>query len=200
MTKPSNPKVVSLVHSKAPPPNLNLANFLSLLRLLLAPAIVWALLTQHYRLSLGLFFLAGISDALDGIAARLMHTRTKIGEYLDPLADKVLLTCVYLTLGIQDFIPLWLMLLVLFRDFLIVTAILLTSLLHSKSLKMDPIFISKLNTVLQLFLILMVLVDLSAIFGIDFTAYTNALSYTIATTTILSGASYGYIWIKHVNS
>lgn len=121
-----------------------------------------------------------------------------LGEYLDPLADKILVACVYFTLGSQNFIPLWLMILVLFRDFLIVAGIIIAALFHSVPLKIQPIFISKLNTALQLFLVFLVLADLSII-DIDMKQITWGLSRLIAATTILSGIFYGRSWLRHMN-
>lgn len=199
MSQKKNNKVIPITPQKTPSvANVNLANFLSLLRLISAPVIVWMLITKHYKEAFILFLLAGVSDALDGIVARLMKTKTVLGEYLDPLADKILVACVYFTLGSQNFIPLWLMILVLFRDFLIVAGIIIAALFHSVPLKIQPIFISKLNTALQLFLVFLVLADLSII-DIDMKQITWGLSRLIAATTILSGIFYGRSWLRHMN-
>ncbi len=104
-------------------------NGITLLRLALTPFFVLAILSGDHRLALGIFVAAGISDALDGLLARLLGMRSVLGTYLDPIADKLLLVTAYvvLTLPIPGSvtIPLWLTVLALSRDFLIVLVALL---------------------------------------------------------------------------
>ncbi len=102
---------------------LTLPNFLTLLRMAMIPFIVLAIAERDFPLALAVFVLAGITDALDGWIARRFDAASVVGSYLDPLADKLLLTFVYVALTV-DFgqeirIPLWLTILTLFRDFLI---------------------------------------------------------------------------------
>src|ERR1035437_3606565 len=73
-------------------------NLLTLLRICLAPFLVAAILEDHYALSFGLFVVAGLTDALDGTLARLLKQRTVLGQYLDPVADKLLLSTLFLVL------------------------------------------------------------------------------------------------------
>lgn len=179
--------------------NINLANFLSLLRILLTPVIVWLILIQHYTFALFLFILAGISDALDGFAARFFQTNTRLGAYLDPLADKFLVVCVYYTLGSKGFIPLWLMIIVIFRDVMILSGIVIAALIHERPLVIKPILTSKLNTALQLLLIFLILIDQSHI-PIDLKVATWWLKRVIAVTTLISGTLYLRSWLKHMNN
>jgi cardiolipin synthase len=101
-------------------------NMLSLLRICLAPFLVAAILDGHYRLSFGLFVAAGLTDALDGTLARVLKQRTMLGQYLDPVADKLLLSTLFLVLTHQDLIPMRVTVLVFGRDLgiLLVSAIL----------------------------------------------------------------------------
>jgi cardiolipin synthase len=91
-------------------------NLLSLMRICLAPLLVSAILDNHYALSFVLFFVAGLTDALDGLLARLLKQRTLLGQYLDPVADKLLLSTLFLVLTYKDLIPARVTALVLGRD------------------------------------------------------------------------------------
>jgi cardiolipin synthase len=101
-------------------------NQLTFLRLCLVPFLVLAILDGHYRTAAMLFFLAGITDGLDGLLARLLHQRTLLGQYLDPVADKLLLSTLFLVLNHQGLISRRVTVLVFGRDLgiLVVSAIL----------------------------------------------------------------------------
>ncbi len=101
-------------------------NLLTLLRICLAPFLVAAILESHFALSFGLFVAAGLTDALDGLLARLLKQRTMLGQYLDPVADKLLLSTLFLVLMHMDLIPVTVTVLVFGRDvgILVVAAIL----------------------------------------------------------------------------
>jgi cardiolipin synthase len=95
---------------------LNLPNSLTLLRLLLVPFILFAILTAQYRLALALFLAAAFSDIADGAAARRWGQGTAAGAYLDPIADKCLMSGIYLALAAARLVPWWFVALVLGRD------------------------------------------------------------------------------------
>ena len=97
-----------------------LPNLITVGRLLLTPVTVMAMVEGEYGIAFWLFMIAGASDAIDGILARQFDARTILGGFLDPLADKILLVSVYVTLGVQDLLPHWLVILVVARDFAIV--------------------------------------------------------------------------------
>jgi cardiolipin synthase len=101
-------------------------NMLTLLRICLAPFLVAAILEGHYKLSFGLFVAAGLTDALDGTLARMLKQHTMLGQYLDPVADKLLLSTLFLVLTHQGLIPMRVTVLVFGRDvgILLVAAIL----------------------------------------------------------------------------
>ncbi|MBX6322407.1 MAG: CDP-alcohol phosphatidyltransferase family protein [Rhodospirillaceae bacterium] len=168
-----------------------LPNLISLGRLLAVPLAVWLMLGEHYAASFWLFVAAGISDALDGFLARNFGHRTTIGGYLDPLADKALLTSVYVTLGLKGHMADWLVILVVFRDVLIIGGALLYQ-LFTQALRMQPLFISKLNTLAQITLAAVVLADLGL--GVVDPGISAVLVHVVAATTFLSGAAYVVIW------
>src|SRR5690348_1979347 len=119
-------------------------NLISLGRLLAAPLLVWLILTNHMFLAFIGCLLAALSDAADGFVARILKSQSRIGAYLDPLADKVLLTGLYCTLCYKGLIMLWLLILIVFRDFLIVGGTLLLMMLK-KTFAISPLMISKIN-------------------------------------------------------
>ncbi len=94
-------------------------NLLTAARLLAAPFILYLLWTGDYRTALVWFAIASVTDVLDGYLARRFHAGSRIGALMDPVADKVLLSGSFLTLGLKGVIPLWLMILVLGRDLMI---------------------------------------------------------------------------------
>ena len=105
---------------------LSIPNLITLARILLVPVVVWAIATGNMYLAFLLFLAAAISDAVDGFLAKRFGMMTELGAYLDPLADKVMIVSIYVTLGITAVIPLWIVILVVSRDFMIVGAIILS--------------------------------------------------------------------------
>jgi cardiolipin synthase (CMP-forming) len=168
-----------------------LPNLISLARLLAVPATVWLILSDRFNAAFWLFVAAGISDALDGYLARLLKTPGVVGAYLDPLADKALLTSVYVALGYAGHVPAWLVILVVFRDVLIIGGAMLYQLL-TQHLTMQPLFISKVNTTVQITLAALVLAQLGL--GFDSHGADVALVYLAAGTTIVSGGAYIAVW------
>ncbi len=171
---------------------MTLPNLISLFRLFLVPVVIWALIDERYSYALLGFFIAGASDLLDGFLARKMKCQTTLGQYLDPLADKVLLVAVYITLGLHGILPSWLVILVVFRDFLILSGALLATLFNS-SLEIKPLFISKANTLMQLLLVGVLLIELS--FERLYPTLNDFLFILTAITTLLSGGSYVKKWL-----
>lgn len=172
---------------------MNLPNALSLGRLLAVPVIVWLLLQEAYVGAFVVFVLAGVSDAVDGYLAKQFGMDTEIGRFLDPIADKTLLVSIYITLGYQEILPVWLVILVVSRDLLIVGGALLAYTM-SQPMRPTPLFISKINTVLQISLAATVLGDVAFRVGLE--ALATALIYAVAATTALSGARYLVNWVR----
>jgi len=144
-----------------------------------------------------LFLGAGISDAVDGFLAKRFGMTSELGAYLDPIADKALIVSIYLTLGINNFIPRWLVILVVSRDIMIVGAFLLSWLVGSP-LKVKPLVVSKLNTAAQIVFACVVLGSLG--FNIEAEKLTVVLMGLVAALTLLSVAAYVREWVRHMNT
>jgi cardiolipin synthase len=172
--------------------DLNLPNLITLARLLAVPLAIWLILAERYGAAFWVFVGAGLSDALDGYIAKRFDRRTRLGAMLDPAADKALLTGVYVTLGIVGQLPGWLVFLVVLRDALIVLGFLL---IHATAAprRFDPLYISKVNTLVQLGLVAFVL---ARGVGIDAASVKSLLITAAATTTVLSGLSYLVRWTR----
>ena len=172
-----------------------LPNALSIIRIILTVPIVIALLKGQYLFTILLFLLAGITDALDGWIAKQFSFQSRLGSILDPMADKILLTCTFVTLFWVGILPLWLLLLICARDVIIVAGALGYFLgeISWQSGLLQPTLISKFNTVLQIALVLfLLLIQLT----IEFSESLEIVYIIVATSTALSGADYMWLWIK----
>ncbi len=168
-----------------------LPNFISLARLLAVPVTIYLILLGELLPAFWVFVAAGISDAVDGALAKRLKLESEIGAYLDPLADKALLVGVFVTLGYVGQVPVWLVILIVFRDVLIIGgALLFQTLTHS--LHMAPLFISKVNTAAQITLAAAVLAKPAL--GVALDAVPEMLTFIVAMTTFLSGAAYVIKW------
>lgn len=174
---------------------MNAANLITLTRLLLVPVIIWLILEGLHGLALWVFALAAISDGVDGYIAKHCDQRTRLGSFLDPIADKAMLVSIYVTLGSQDHLPSWLVILVVSRDALIVGGVVLSYAL-GHALKMEPLMISKANTVAQIALAVLVL----AMLGLEISRpqMIEIAVIVVAATTVLSGAGYLVGWVRHM--
>ncbi|EWY39983.1 CDP-alcohol phosphatidyltransferase [Skermanella stibiiresistens SB22] len=171
---------------------MSIPNIISMGRLLSVPLAVWLILEGRLDWAFWLFIAAGLSDAVDGFIARSFRSRTMLGGFLDPIADKALLVSVYLALGHTGYLPLWLVILVVFRDILIVGGVLLLYTLK-ESFAMQPSFISKVNTTVQIALVALVL----STFGlglteppVDLAWITPIMIWVVTVTTVWSGLGY----------
>jgi cardiolipin synthase len=177
---------------------LSIPNLITLARILLVPIVVWAIATPGTMwIAFLLFLAAGVSDAVDGFLAKRFGMTTVLGAYLDPLADKALIVSIYLTLGINNLIPRWLVILVVSRDILIVGGIMLAWVIGNP-LKIKPLLVSKLNTVAQILFACVVLGSLG--FNYDWPMLTLILMGLVAVLTLLSVAAYVAEWIRHMNT
>lgn len=133
-------------------------NQLTLLRLIFIPFIVMNVAEGDYAWALGLFVAAGISDGLDGLLARLLKQKTLLGQYLDPIADKLLLSTLFLVLSFKQHIPWKITILVLSRDvIIIIVCTLVYATLDFRDFR--PSIFGKLNTLAQVFTLGFVLLD-----------------------------------------
>jgi len=128
---------------------MTVPNILTLLRILLTPVLVWLLLDNRFGWAFIVFVLAGITDGLDGLIARVLHQRSRLGAYLDPLADKLLLVSSFILLGHQGILPNWVTIIVVSRDAMIVLGI-LTLMFHQVPVEIKPSVLSKITTLVQL--------------------------------------------------
>jgi len=174
---------------------VTIPNLITLLRLMMVPTTVWVLISGYQGWAFWLFIAAGIGDALDGIIARQFGLVSRLGSFLDPLADKALLVSVYITLAILLHIPAWLAIMVVSRDLLIVAGVLLSWVLEWP-VEMRPLPISKANTLAQITLAAIVLADLA--FAVDFIALRNGLIILVAALTVGSAAAYLIDWVRHM--
>ncbi len=144
---------------RRPKLTINIPNILTVLRILVTPLFVIFLIRDLHGYALLLFVFAGISDGLDGLIARMFNQRSDLGAVLDPIADKLLLTAAYLSLGILKDIPGWLAVVVISRDVLIVTGI---GVLTFCGIPFDirPSLISKWTTVVQILTVAVTLLEL----------------------------------------
>ena len=172
---------------------LNIPNLITLSRLMSVPVMIWLIDGHRFGTAFCVFVIAGASDALDGFIAKRFNCRTRLGALLDPIADKALLSSVYVALGIAELLPNWLVIFVVFRDVTIIGgAILLQTL--SVPRRFDPLFISKVNTLVQIALVGYVLGRLGIGFNDGFV--TDILVVLVAVTTFLSGLSYLIRWAR----
>jgi len=139
---------------------LNVPNFLTLLRIGAIPIFLILLTDGRYTEALIVFALAGVTDSLDGAIARLTNTRTTLGSYIDPLADKLLLVSSFVILTFLNFIPHWLAILVISRDVIILLGFLVLFMITGRSIVIRPTFIGKACTFLQLLTVTQTLVAL----------------------------------------
>jgi cardiolipin synthase len=166
-------------------------NILTLLRICLAPFLVAAILEDRYSLSFGLFVAAGLTDALDGTLARVLKQRTVLGHYLDPVADKLLLSTLFLVLTHKGLIPARVTVLVFGRDvgILVVAAILYAAVGRRE---FRPSIFGKANTLVQVMAVAAVLLHqlTPVVWVADFRVL--ALNLTIVLT-VVSGLHYAWI-------
>jgi cardiolipin synthase len=179
----------------------SLPNIISILRILLVVPTVYFLNTHQYANALLVFLIAGFSDGLDGYLARKFGWITRLGSFLDPMGDKLLMTASYFMLGFLGHLPVWLVALVIGRDVVIVLGALAYRLLV-QDITMQPLLISKINTACQIFLVLLMIYDLSNIPGAAHVPAwaTLTMVYVVTVTTILSGLSYVMIWAQRARS
>jgi len=166
---------------------VNLPNLITFGRLLAVPATVWLILADDWQPAFWVFVAAGVSDAVDGALARLTRSQSDLGRALDPAADKALLVSIYIALGVKGMLPAWLVILVVFRDAMLVGAMVLMAMMERR-LNIDPSLLSKINTGLQIALAALVLSESAFDFGLD--AWIGPGVWLVAASTLASGLGY----------
>ena len=169
-----------------------LPNLITISRFGLVPVLILVLKEEQYAASLAVFFIAGVSDGLDGFIAKRFHFESRLGSILDPLADKTLLVSSYVMLTLLNHLPFWLMLTVAFRDLLIIGGYLVyTSMVGP--VQMRPSWLSKFNTLLQITLVIVILAQQA--FQLVYAPVVDALIYSVLLSTVASGLHYLWIWL-----
>ncbi len=176
---------------------MNIPNFLSLIRIILVPVFVIFLIQGEYYNALIIFVIAGLTDALDGTMARLLNAQTKLGSYLDPIADKLLLATSFVTLAILGIIPGWLTVIVMSRDFIILLGIAILSLM-SVAFEIKPALIGKVTTALQIGTVFFILLYKAVTHDLSYN-WILTLFWVTALFTIASGLVYIIRGIKIIN-
>jgi cardiolipin synthase len=174
---------------------MNLPNFITLGRIILVPVIIAAIVAGNWAWAFSLFVLAGVSDAIDGYLAKRFAMTTELGAFIDPLADKALLVSLYVTLAIVGALPAWLTILVVFRDVIILGAVIVAGLLD-RPLEIKPLMVSKVNTGGQIALAAWILA--AQTFGWPRGGALDMGVLAVAALTLASGAAYFAVWTRHM--
>jgi cardiolipin synthase len=178
---------------------LNLPNFLTLIRILSIPFFLVYLSYHRYLEALIIFIIGGVTDFLDGLAARLMKQQTALGAYLDPIADKLMVITSFIVLGLIGGIPMWLTIIVVSRDVLIIMGYGIILFLVDERPEVRPSLIGKFSTLLQLFTLgvaLALLHNRELMHPLLRDLFIGAT----AVATVLSGLQYiyrGFLWLQN---
>lgn len=174
---------------------MTLPNLITLVRILLVPLVFWLLASDRLAAALVVFVVAGLSDALDGYIAKRWNMQSQLGAYLDPIADKMLIVSVFAALAYNGTLPLWLVTLVVSRDILIVSAVLLSWILgHPVAIR--PFLVSKATTAAQIVLAATVLANQA--FALGQAALVTVLIVLTGILTVLSLGAYMIAWLRHM--
>lgn len=175
---------------------MNVPNTLTIIRIILIPVFVTAIIYKRYDYALCLFGIAAISDLLDGFIARITAQKTAFGSFLDPLADKFLLITSFILLSIYGLIPSWLTITIISRDIIVVTGwVALYIITHTR--KIETLAMGKVAIASQLILIFYVLLNINIPSLPDVQEY---LQWLTAIFTIISGLHYIYRGFKQSNA
>jgi len=175
----------------------HLPNLISVFRIILVWPVVQCLLSEQYVLAWWLFVVAGMSDGVDGYLARRFDWRSELGTMLDPIGDKLLMVSSYLVLGWLAQLPVWLVVLVILRDVIIVGGVMIYQRITGDKI-IEPLYISKINTVVQILLVVVVIFSLAYWALPDL--LTQLLIYLVAITTFTSGVSYVVVWSRRAHN
>jgi cardiolipin synthase (CMP-forming) len=176
---------------------INIANVITMGRVIAVPVIFWLLINGHAKFAFFVFCAAGASDAIDGYLARHFNQKTDVGAYLDPIADKLLIVSIYIALGVRAELPLWLVLAVVSRDILILGGVMIAWIMNHP-IDIKPVPISKLNTVAQIVLAALVLCDDAFALGLE--TYRNVMIVVTGALTAASLLIYMRSWLAHMNA
>lgn len=168
----------------------SIPNLLTLARVLLAPFVFSAILRGSNTSALSLFSCAALTDGLDGLLARRFGQVTSIGAYLDPIADKLLLSGVYLSLAISGSVPWWLVLVIFGRDIFLLASSGF-ALLFTDFRQFQPSVWGKVSTLVQIVCAFTVMLQ-NAVISPQLYSLAQALLWLTAAATLWSGLHYGW--------
>ena len=173
---------------------MTVPNLITAIRIILAPIFIICLINDQFLAALIVFLLCAISDGLDGMVARLFNQKSKLGAYMDPLADKLVLVAAFIALSIRGNLPPWLAVLVIARDTMILLGISVLF-LNRLELSINPFLLSKITTWAQFLTVLVVLAEGYVAFVTKFYPY---IFYVTALLTISSGLHYMHYGFKMI--
>ena len=174
---------------------MTIPNLITIARLIMVPIVIVMIMQQRWGAAFVLFVVAGISDGIDGFIARHFNMKSELGAYIDPLADKSLLVSIYIALAVVGAIPSWLAIIVVSRDAMIVSAVLL-SWVMSRPVEIKPIMVSKLNTAAQIGFAAFALA--ANAYGVELGGLEEIVMLTVATLTVASAGAYLGGWLRHM--
>jgi len=171
---------------------MTIPNLITTLRIILVPIFIIYLINDRFMAALTVFVVAGLSDGADGLLARLLNQKSRLGSFLDPLADKFLLIAAFVVLAVRGVMPAWLTVTVITRDILILLGVLILF-LTKQDIAIRPSLLSKLTTCLQLGTVFLVLT------GTHFQLFSDIVPILYIATgisTIASGLHYMRSWFR----
>lgn len=174
---------------------INIPNSLTVLRILLVPVFVGLLLYGHYDAALITLLIAALTDVLDGMIARLTDQRTRLGEYLDPLADKLLLMSAIITLSVLGFIPIWAVIIVVSRDAILLAGTVIAN-LSETDINISPTAMGKGTTFAQVCYVIAIMLQVT---GQVSASLVEPFLWVMVILTVGSGVHYLWRGIQYVN-
>lgn len=173
-----------------------LPNCITLGRIVLVPVVLVLIINHQWDWAFAAFIIAGASDGLDGYLARRFDLRSELGAYLDACADKALLMSIYLALSMEVIVPLWLAIMVIFRDVMIMSGIIVAWLM-GRPIPINPLKISKLNTTVQICFAASVLA--AKAFDVGLGPWLMPALWVTALLTMVSAAAYLFAWLRYMS-
>jgi cardiolipin synthase len=170
---------------------LNIPNIITLVRLGLIPVTAYYLAVEAYSIALPIFLIAALSDFVDGYIARRFKLTSSLGAALDPVADKLLMLVTTVLLAWHELVPIWLAVAIVARDIIIVVGALAYRLLIGR-LQIAPTRLSKVNTFIELLVLLLVMAKAAG--WIEAGAWMPTVFVIVFVTVIASGAQYVWLW------
>ena len=175
---------------------MNIPNTLTILRIVMIPVFITAVIYGRYRYGLYIFVFAALTDMFDGLSARLTNQKTALGTFLDPLADKFLLVTSFILFSTYGWIPKWFTITVISRDVIVVIGWFLLYLV-TQNARVEPVLLGKLAVALELGVLAYILLRLN-FSGLP--TVPGAVLFLIGAVTAVSGLQYIYKGFKLTNA